>query len=257
MSRLLPLAAALLLAGPARGQTMLDQEERLIEVHSLLVALPALQAPGALGPGEASLGLEVVAIPVIDGTTGGKRQLTASDQTRAFPRPRLALGLPGPAGTRASLGIAYVPPVAVRDVTSHQGALELSLARPLGPIWLGLRGQALYGRSRSPVTDPATRDTLTTWAGGAELAVGWPLSAFGLSATPWASVGVVRAAGDFRVESDGYLLRSRTTNLALGAGLRVALPGRLEAAAELVAFPGRLVHPAFRLAWTPDLGWPR
>jgi len=195
-----------------------------------------------------------VAIPTIDGTTGGKRQITASDRTRAFPRPRLALGLPGPGDTRAFAGLAYVPPVAIRDVTSHQGALEAGLAGALGPVWLGVRAQAVYGRSRSPVTDPATRDTLTTWILGADLSAGWPLPAWGLAATPYASLGVARVAGDFRVESDGALLRSRSTNLSLGAGLRVALPGRLDAAVELVAFPGRLVHPSFRIAWAPALG---
>jgi hypothetical protein len=257
VSRRLLALAALLSAGAARGQTMLDQEQRLIEVHSLLLALPALQAPGGLASGEATVGLELVAIPLIDGTTGGKRQITASDRTRAFPRPRLALGLAGPAGTRATLGLAYVPPVEVNGVASHQGALEAGLARALGPVWLGLRGQLVYGRSRSPVTDPATRDTLTTWIAGADLSVGWPLDAFGLRVAPYATVGVARVSGDFRVTSDGYLLRSRTTNLSLGAGLRVALPGRLDAAAELVAWPGRLVHPSFRLAWAPDLGWAR
>jgi len=257
MTRRLALLAALLAAAAARGQTMLDQEERLVEVHSLLLALPALQAPGALRAGEATLGLELVAIPAIDGTTGGKRQITASDRTRAFPRPRLALGLSGPLDTRATVGVAYVPPVAIRDVTSHQGALEAGLARALGPVWLGVRAQAVYGRSRSPVTDPATRDTLTTWIVGADLSAGWPLPAWGLSATPYVSVGVARVAGDFRVESDGYVLRSRSTNLSLGAGLRLALPGRLDAAAELVAFPDRLIHPSFRIAWTPDLGGSR
>lgn len=255
MSRLRLLAvAAALGAGPARAQTMLDQEERLIEVHSLLLALPALQAPGALASGEAALGLELVVIPLIDGTTGGKRQITASDRTRVFPRPRLALGLPGPAGTRLAVGLGYVPPIAVRDITSHQGALELGIARALGPVWLGVRAHGVYGRSRSPVTDPATRDTLTTWVGGAELAVGWPLTLLGQGVTPYASLGVVRVAGDFEVTSDGYLLTRRATHLWLGAGLRLALPGRLDAAAELSTFPGRLVHPSFRLAWTPSLG---
>ena len=74
---------------------MLDQEQRLIEIHSLLVALPALAgARGAGAAGRAALGLEVITIPVIDGTTGGKTQLTASDHARAFPRLRAGVGLP-------------------------------------------------------------------------------------------------------------------------------------------------------------------
>ena len=44
----LPLA---LTAGAARAQTMLDQEQRLIEIHSLLIALQPGNAPGAYRAG--------------------------------------------------------------------------------------------------------------------------------------------------------------------------------------------------------------
>jgi hypothetical protein len=242
-------------AGPARAQTMLDQERRLIEIHSLLVALPPVDAPGARGPGEASLGLEVVTIPTIDGTTGGKRQITASDRTRAFPRPRLAVGLPAPAGFRAFAGLAYVPPLELRGVSSHLGALEAGLAwLPVPGVALGLRGHLAYAESRSPVTDPATRDTLRTLVAGADLAAGWRIEHALGSATPYAGVGLARVAGDFRVTSDGVVLRSRTTDLALHAGVRLLARQRLELAAELEAVPGRLVHPAFRIAWAPEWG---
>ena len=84
-----PLALLLAsLAGPALAQTMLDQEERLIELHSLLLALPALEAPGALAPLQARLGLEVVGVPLIDGKTG--------------PRP----SSPPPTGPASSRGCA-------------------------------------------------------------------------------------------------------------------------------------------------------
>ncbi|MFL5366600.1 MAG: hypothetical protein ACJ781_14100 [Myxococcales bacterium] len=47
--RVLPVCALLLaaFAGAARAQTMLDQEERLIEIASLLIAVPPDNAPGA------------------------------------------------------------------------------------------------------------------------------------------------------------------------------------------------------------------
>ena len=46
-----PALLLALLAAPllARGQTMLDQEQRLIDIHCLLLDLPAVQAPGAFG----------------------------------------------------------------------------------------------------------------------------------------------------------------------------------------------------------------
>lgn len=255
MRRSLPWLLLLAWAAPARAQTMLDQEERLIEIHSLLVALPPLAPPAPYRAGEGSLGLEVVAIPTIDGTTGGKRQITASDRTRAFPRPRLALGLPAPEGFRAFAGIGYIPPIAINGVSSHLGALEAGIAWAPAALSVGVRGHAVYATSLAPVTDPATRDTLRTFEGGADASAGYRLDlGRGWSATPYGGVGVARVVGDFRVTSDGVKLSSRTTDLSLTAGVRLFGGPRLEAVAELVAFPGRLVHPSFRVGWVPDWG---
>jgi hypothetical protein len=244
------------LAGGARAQTMLDQEQRLIELHSLLVAMPALQSPGALRPLQPSAGLELITIPVIDGTTGGRVQITASDRARAFPRLRLALGLPAGEGWRALVGAGWVPPVEVRQVSSSMFGLEAGLARRFGPAAIGLRLHAEWADSLSPVTDPATRDRLITRVTGADLSAGWPFRAGPVGLHPYASLGVARVSGTFTVRSDGHVLRSDTTDLAASAGLRLALLRHLELVGELVAFPGRLVHPAFRIAWAPGAAPP-
>jgi hypothetical protein len=237
-------------AGSAQAQTMLDQEQRLIEIHSLLLALQSGNAPGTYRAGEVSLALEIIAIPSIDGSTGGKRQITASDRTPVFPRPRLAVGLPAPTNFRAFVGIAYIPPIAIRDVSSHFGALEAGLAwAPDSPVTVGIRGHALAARSKSPVTDPTTRATLDTVEFGADLSAGYQLDFGPGSVTPFASIGVTRVAGDFRVASDGYLLSSRTTNAGFTGGVRLFAHQGIEAVAEWVVFPGRLVHPSFSLAW--------
>ena len=188
-------------AGAARAQTMLDQEHRLIEVHSLLVDMGALNAPGAYRERDLSLGLEVIVIPGIDGTTGGKRQITASDRTPVFPRLRLALGLPAPEGFRASVGIAYIPPIRLRDVSSHFAALEGEMAYAPGPLALGLRGHVLVARSMSPVTEPTVRDTLDNFEFGANAAAGYRLDFQPGSVTPYASIGITRTVGIFRVTS--------------------------------------------------------
>jgi hypothetical protein len=255
LRRLGPLAAALLAlgGGAAQAQTMLDQEERLVELHSLLVALPAAQAPGALAPGQGSLGLELITIPTIDGTTGGKVQSTASDQTRAFPRPRLALGLPAGGAFRAFLGLAYIPPIEVNRVSSHLGALEGGVSWTPGALAVALRAQAVYATSRSPVTEQARLDTLRTEVLGADLAAGYTLDAGPLRLTPFGGLGLVRVDGRFRVASDGAVLTSSTTRPALSLGLRAFGWRDLEAVAELVDYPGRLRHATFRLGWTPRL----
>ena len=235
----------------ARAQTMLDQEQRLIELHSLLAALPRLEAPGAYAAWQPSAGLEVVTIPTIDGTTGGKVQITASDRTRAFPRLRLAIGLPMPDGFRAFAGLAYIPPIELNRVSSHLGAAEAGVAWTPGRLAVGLRGHVLSARSMSPVTDPATRDTLRSVELGADLAVGWRLDLDWASLTPYLGAGLVHVDGRFTVTSDGAVLTRTADDLALSAGLRVLSTRHLEGVVELVAFPGRMVHPAFRLSWLP------
>jgi hypothetical protein len=233
---------------------MLDQEQRLIEIHSLLVALPATEAPGALRPWQASFGLEIITIPEIDGTTGGKVQLTASDHTRAFPRPRVALGLPIGGAFTGYVGAAYIPPIQVNGVSSHLGGLEGGVAWSQGPWAAAVRGQAVYADSKSPVTDPSTRDTLLTTVLGGDLSGAYTFDLGAVRLTPYAGVGVVWVDGHFTVESDGHTLTSQTTRPALGVGLRAFGWKDLEAVAEFIDYPDRLQHLTVKLAWAPAFG---
>jgi hypothetical protein len=240
-------------AGSARAQTMHDQEQRLLEIHSLLIDLPPDNAPGVLRPWEISVGVEVIGIPNINGRTGGKIQFTASDRTPAFPRPRIELGLPAPDGFRAFVGVSYIPPITIFDVNEHLGALEAGMAwADDGPFAVGVRGHVLVARSKTPVTDPTTRDTLENFEFGGDVSAGYRLDFGAVAVTPFAGVGVTRVAGDFRVTSDDVLLTSRTTNASFTGGVRLFIRPGLEAVADLVVFPGRLVHPGFRLAWVFD-----
>lgn len=251
----LVLVCALLGSRAAHAQTMLDQEQRLIELHSLLITLTPGNAPGAYEPGRLSVGLELITIPTIDGTTGGKKQITASDRTPVFPRPRVALGLPAPEGFRAYVGLAYIPPVQINDVSSHLGALDAGFAWANGgPFTAGVRGFAVLAQSKSPVTDPNTRDTLDSTEVGADLSIGYRFDVLDLgSVTPFASAGIARIAGDFTVTSDGDVLTSRTTNPSVSGGVRLFAKWGIEATGEVVAYPGRMVHPVFRVAWTPQV----
>lgn len=243
-------------AGPASAQTMLDQEQRLIEIHSLLLDLTPVQAPGALSPGQLRLGLELIGIPHIDGTTGGKVQITASDRTPIFPRPRIALGLPAPDGFRTFVGLSYIPPIQINGVSTHYGALEAGIAWAPGAAAVGLRGHGVYALSRSPVTDPQTRDTLETWEFGADLSAGYRFDLGPVSLTPYAGAGVVYLDGKFTVTTDSIVLGSRYTGLTLGAGLRLLMTKHWEAVAEVDAYPGRLIHVSVLLGYVFDLWSP-
>jgi hypothetical protein len=240
-------------AGPAVAQTMFDQQQRLIDIHSLLLDLPPVEAPAALRAFQVSLGVEGITVPSIDGTTGGKKQITASDHTPLFPRPRLMVGLPGPGPLRAFAGLAYIPPITLADVSTNYGAVEAGLAYASGPLSASLRGHAVYAFSRSPVTDPQTRDTLESFLYGADVTGGYALDAGWASITPYAGLGVTHLHGRFRVTSDGVVLTSDEAVLAVHGGVRALWRDRWEAVVELDAYPGRLVHPNFRLAYLFDL----
>lgn len=245
------LLAVLLLAGAARAQTMLDQEDRLIEIHSLLIALQP-DAPGVLQPRQLSLGLELITIPKIDGTTGSRHQITASDRTPLFPRPRLQLGLPAFGDFRPWAGLSYIPPLQINGVSSHLGALELGLAWDRGsPLVVALRAYGVAAESKSPVTDPATRDTLDTTLLGADVSAAYRVPLGFATLSPFAAVGVQRVAGDFTVTSDNALLTYRTTDLGVNGGVRFAWK-QLAAMGELVVYPGRMTHPVFSVAWLPS-----
>ncbi|MGC4000475.1 MAG: hypothetical protein QM767_24725 [Anaeromyxobacter sp.] len=247
--RWLALLILVALPGLAAGQTMADQEERLIELHSLLLDLPALQAPGALAGGQWDLSVELVTIPVIDGATGAKTQITASDRTRLFPRPRASVGLGLPGDFRAFLGGAYVPPVKIREVATHDLSLEAGLAWVPGAFRAGLRVRGVYARSTSPVTDPDTRDELLTRLAGAELSVGGHFMAGKVTLEPYAGAGVVTLRGRFEVTSDGNVLESDYTGPTWDAGLRLLAGGRWEVVGEVVGYPDRMVHPNFRVGY--------
>jgi hypothetical protein len=237
------LALALCLApGAAHAQYVPSLERRLIEVHSLLLDLPPLQAPAALSWGTLDASLEVVTIPHIDGNVGSKREITASDHTRLFPRPRLMLGLPAPLGLRAFAGVSYIPPLELRHVSTSYGAVEAGVALSPGIVRAGVRVHALYAVSRSPVTDPATRDVLHTQLSGADASLGVHLGLGGLELDPYLGAGLVSLHGRFRVTADGTVLQSQYASASLHAGLRLLLCSRFEAVVEADDYPGRLGH---------------
>jgi hypothetical protein len=193
--------------------------------------------------------VEAVLIPHVDGTVGFKHERTASDHTPVFPRPRVMLGLPAPAGLRAFVGLSYLPPLSVGGVSTHYGAVEAGVGYAPGALRLGARAHALFATAHAPVTEPTTKDVLETREAGADLSVGLHLGRKGLELTPYAGAGVVSLAGRFRVTVDGTVLRSTRTTAALDAGARLLVGSRWEVVTELDTYPGRLTHAGFRLGY--------
>jgi hypothetical protein len=243
-----------LLAFGASAQTMLDQEQRLIEIHSLLTALPP-DVPGAYDPWQVGVGLEIITIPHIDGTTGGREQITASARTPVFPRPRLQVGLPAPADFRAWAGFAYIPPIQINEVSSHLGALEAGFAWDgRGPFSTGLRAFGVVAHSQSPVTDPTTRDTLDSVLLGGDISAAYRFDFGGGQLTPFAGVGLTHVAGDFHVTSDNAVVTSRSTLFGFDAGARMTFGFGVAAIVEWVVYPDRLTHPIFSVSWVSKGG---
>ena len=138
----------------------------------------------------------------------------------------------------------------LREVSSHLGALEAGLAWDRGgPLTAGLRAWGVAAESKSPVTDPSTRDTLDTVDLGADLSAAYRFDLGRVALTPFAAAGLTHVSGDFHVTSDDALLTARSTAVGFDAGLRFLWKPGVAAVAEWVVFPGRLVHPVFSVAW--------
>ncbi len=251
------LVVSLLAAVPAAAQDVTGREERLVDIHALLLDMPAIDAPGSLAPGQLDLGLEVTGIPVISGDVGAadKRELTASDHARLYPRPRLALGLPAPPGFRAFAGAAYIPPIEIASMTVNSLGLEAGMAWVGGPLHVGLRLHGVLAHALSPVSSPSVRDRLNVVDGGWDLRAGYELRYGKLALTPYAGVGQVWTKGDFRSSVDGGTVHSTHSVAALEVGGRALFRDHWEAALEYSAYPGRLWNPRVRVGYILNLGW--
>ena len=254
-ARIAALAALLLAALPAGAQDVTGNEEHLVDLHALLLDLPAIDAPGAFRSGELNLALEVTDIPVIDGDVGPKTELTASDHARAYPRFRLALGLPAPSGFRAFVGAAYVPPVEINRVTVNSPAVEAGFAWVNGPLRIGLQGHGVWARVLSPVSSPDVRDELTVTEGGWDLRAGYEFRMKRLAITPYAGAGQVYSSGHFRSSVDGGIVDSTHSGAAYSAGARLLYRDHWEGVVEYSVYPGMLWNPRFRFGYVMNLGW--
>ena len=248
------LALSLLAALPAGAQDVTGRERRLADIHALLLDLPPIEAPGALDPGRLDLGVEVTAIPVIDGDVGPKREITASGSRPPLPATAAGAGPAGATPLPRLRGRGLHPPG--RDRPDQR-----QLAGGGGRDRLGERAAA-PGAARTlgdgPCAERCQRARRARSAerhrGRLDVGAGYELRLGKLSLTPYAGVGQVWSTGDFRSSVDGGTVHSSHAGAVFDGGARVLYRDRWEGVLEYSAYPGRLWNPRFRLGYVVSLG---
>ncbi len=129
-------------------------------------AAPIAFSPGglvaSLPPGSIRVGFEATYVPSPSREMQqpeacyGIKKTENTNLSPVFPRPRIAIGLPGGVLLEGS----YLPPITVADAEPNLGSV--ALARPWrltgddarGSVWLLLRAHATMGRVRGSITCP-------------------------------------------------------------------------------------------------------
>jgi hypothetical protein len=148
------------LAGPLFGQACIppdnSNEAKVFGNFAVPLAFGPLAAPAAARPGWVQLMLEGTYIPTIDSAT---RMATICRPGKgpentgllaAFPRPRIAIGLP----YGLLLEGSWVPPISLNGVTPNVGSVALGRGFGLGhgSMTAGLRIFAVFGLIKGPFT---------------------------------------------------------------------------------------------------------
>ncbi|MCC6929749.1 MAG: hypothetical protein IT359_12265 [Gemmatimonadaceae bacterium] len=158
-------AAAMLAGGECRPPKD-SSDAKLLAFYAAPIAFSPGGNAGALAPGAVRLSIDVTYVPKpsadIQRASYCNRKSENSDLAPIFPRPRLAVGLPGGLYLEGS----YLPPVTVMDATPNLGSLALGWTRSLKrsgegrETWVALRAHATFGKVSGPITCPA--DALQT-----------------------------------------------------------------------------------------------
>jgi hypothetical protein len=157
------LAAPLLAQGICRPPGNSNEAEILAN-FAVPLAFAALAAPQPARAGSLRLTLEASYLPTLDAATRtaticrpGKGPEN-TDLLFAFPRPRVAIGLPGSLLLEGS----WIPPVRLSGAKANLGAVALgrSFALGQGSTYFGVRVHATFGLIRAAITcdDPAVAD---------------------------------------------------------------------------------------------------
>jgi hypothetical protein len=247
-----------------------SNEAKLLAFYEAPIAFTLDGAPERLTPGEVRLTGELSGIPQPSSSIerpefcfSGKTENTRL--APVFPRPRVAVGLPGGFAIEAS----YLPPLTVFDAEPHLGSLAISNARLLSradakrELTLLVRAHATIGRVRGAITcpssslqsaDPAdacfgtrpSRDTFRPNMMGLEGALGTAARDGALAFYGGAGVTFMRPR--FQVgftDNTGYVDSTRVevnlTRMSFFGGASYDLTRMAAISAQLYAIPGDIV----------------
>ncbi len=135
-----------------------SSEAKLLAFFAAPIAFSPSGHAERLAPGAVRLSFELTYVPTpsadIRRSSYCQRKSENTDLSPVFPRPRLAIGLPGGLYVEGS----YLPPITVLDATPNLGSVALGWVHPLralaggGSTWLTLRGHATFGEVKGPIT---------------------------------------------------------------------------------------------------------
>lgn len=152
------LAAARTLARAECRPPKDSSEAKLLAFFAAPIAFSPAGNAERLAPGAIRLSFDLTYVPTpsadIQRASFCQRKSENTELSPIFPRPRLALGLPGGFFVEGS----YLPPVTVLDATPNLGSVAVGWSRALGAAtdgagpWVTLRGHATFGRVNGPIT---------------------------------------------------------------------------------------------------------
>ena len=240
-----------------------SHEAQMFAAYSVPLAYAFGEASGALRPGEVHLMLEVTYLPEIAEdirTPTICRPGKGSENTHflsAYPRPRVAIGLP----SRFRLEASWIPPVRLNEVESNLVGLSVDRSFPVGAggAELVVRGHGTFGVISAPITcddedlaDPSSECFQGTKSDdhyhpnifGVEAIYSWPLGRvrpfMGAGANilhPRLQVNFTNSAGS----TDSTRVAVNMTRGALLAGATWAATGGFGLTGEIYSSPGDAV----------------
>jgi hypothetical protein len=221
-----------------------SNEAKVLGNFAVPLAFSALAAPQPVRAGSLRFTLEGSYLPTLDAATRtaticrpGKGPEN-TDLLFAFPRPRIAVGLPGSLLLEAS----WIPPVRLNGAKANLGAVAFgrgfALGQGRGTTTVGIRAHATFGVVEAPITcdDEALLDvTSECYQGtrsddhyhpatyGAEASLGWRLA--GGRVRPYLGGGVNLLRPRFQVHFVNSLGNTDTTRVEVNLTRGVAFGG--------------------------------